>query len=153
MPTLLTVPITESAHKTLDQLVRTSGLAPEIVLEQAIDEYYQRNAALLADPRFAPYPGSGSQQPALPTIHSAIDRITKTPGVCGGRACIRGTRITVWGLVAYRKLGASDADILRAVQGLTLADLQAGLEYADANREEIDRDIRENEEGEAGPVQ
>ena len=25
--------------------------------------------------------------------------VQKTPGLCGGRACIRRTRITVWGLV------------------------------------------------------
>jgi uncharacterized protein (DUF433 family) len=26
----------------------------------------------------------------------ATDRITKTPGICGGDACVRGTRIPVW---------------------------------------------------------
>ena len=41
-------------------------------------------------------------------------RITKTLGVCGGDACIRGHRIPVWVLVGYRKLGASDAEILKA---------------------------------------
>jgi len=86
-------------------------------------------------------------------MSTLTDHITKTPNVCGGRACIRGTRITVWGLVAYRRLGLADAEILRAVQGLTLADLRAGLEYAAAHAEEIDRDIRENEEGEAGLVE
>jgi len=77
-----------------------------------------------------------------------LTTITKTPGVCGGRACIRDTRISVWGLVAYRRLGAADEEILRAVQGLTPEDLQAALEYAAANPREIDNDIRENEEGE-----
>jgi hypothetical protein len=47
----------------------------------------------------------------------------------------------------------SDADILRAVQGLTQTDLQAAWDYAKAFPEEIDRDIRENEEGEAGLVE
>ena len=28
--------------------------------------------------------------------------ISKRPNVCGGDACIRDSRITVWGLVAYR---------------------------------------------------
>ncbi len=84
---------------------------------------------------------------------TTTDRITKTPGVCGGRACIRGTRITVWGLVAYRRLGMSDAEILQAVQGLNRADLQAALHHAAANAEEIDRDVQENEEGEEGFVE
>ncbi len=149
MPTLT---ISESAHKRLNELVRMSGLDPEAILERAIDEYYRRNPALHADPRFAPPPDAGSrpQAPAPMVMPTAASRITKTPGVCGGRACIRGTRISVWGLVAYRRLGASDEVILRAVHGLTPADLQAALDYAAANPEEIDRDIRENEEGEAG---
>lgn len=84
---------------------------------------------------------------------TATDRITKTPDVCGGDACIRGTRITVWGLVNQRRLGASDAEILQAVQGLTPTDLEAAGEYAAANSEEIDRAIRENEDGEEGLVE
>ena len=31
--------------------------------------------------------------------------ISKTPGMCGGAARITGTRIPVWTLVEYRKLG------------------------------------------------
>src|SRR5713226_242655 len=76
--------------------------------------------------------------------------ISKKPDRCGGDACVRDTRITVWGLVAYRRLGMSDAEILRAVQGLTPADLEAAWEYAAAHPEEIDEAIRANEEGEEG---
>ena len=79
--------------------------------------------------------------------------ISKKPDRCGGDACIRETRIPVWVLVNYRRLGASDADILQAYPGLTPADLEAAWEYAAANREEIDRAIRENEEGEEGFVE
>jgi uncharacterized protein (DUF433 family) len=81
------------------------------------------------------------------------DRITKTPGVCGGDACIRGHRIPVWVLVGYRRLNQSDTDLLRAYPSLTPADLRAAWEYAVANPEEIDRTIRENEEGEEGLVE
>jgi len=79
--------------------------------------------------------------------------ITKKPDRCGGDACVRDTRITVWGLIAYRRLGMSDAAILESVQGLTLADLEAAWEYAERNAEEIDRAIRENEDGEEGFVE
>jgi uncharacterized protein (DUF433 family) len=79
--------------------------------------------------------------------------ISKKPDRCGGDACVRDTRITVWGLVAYRRLGLSDDQILQAVQGLTPADLEAAWEYAAANPEEVDRAIRENEEGEEGFVE
>jgi uncharacterized protein (DUF433 family) len=46
----------------------------------------------------------------------------------------------------------SDEAILAAVQGLTRADLQAAWEYAADNPEEIDRAVRQNEEGEEGFV-
>jgi uncharacterized protein (DUF433 family) len=80
-------------------------------------------------------------------------RVTKTPGACGGEACIRGHRIPVWVLVGYRRLGKSDADLRRDYPSLTPADLEAAWQYAAANRDEIDRAIRENEEGEEGLVE
>lgn len=83
----------------------------------------------------------------------ATERITKTPGVCGGDACIRGHRITVWGLVELRRQGGTDAEILQAIVGLTAADLEAAWEYAAANPAEIDEAIRENEAGEEGLVE
>ncbi|MEL6383204.1 MAG: DUF433 domain-containing protein [Cyanobacteria bacterium J06626_18] len=36
--------------------------------------------------------------------------ITKTAGVCGGEACIEGTRIPVWVLISYRQLGVQDSE-------------------------------------------
>ena len=77
---------------------------------------------------------------------AATDRIAKTPGICGGDACIRGHRIPVWVLVGYRRLGQSDADLLRNYPSLNHDDLRAAWEYAAANPEEIDRAIHENEE-------
>jgi uncharacterized protein (DUF433 family) len=74
--------------------------------------------------------------------------ITKTPGVCGGRACVAGTRVTVWGLVAYHRRGLGEDAISAAVPGLTRQQLAAALRYANENADEIDRDIRENEDGE-----
>jgi uncharacterized protein (DUF433 family) len=72
--------------------------------------------------------------------------VQKTPGVCGGDACIRNTRITVWGLVAWRKLGLSDTEIVRRVPSLTLADLHIAWDYYARNPEEIERTIQENEQ-------
>jgi uncharacterized protein (DUF433 family) len=79
--------------------------------------------------------------------------ISKKPDRCGGDACVRDTRITVWGLVAYRRLGMSDAEIVPAVQGLTSVDLEAAWEYANAHPEEIDEAIRANEKGDEGLVE
>jgi len=80
----------------------------------------------------------------MPTTAS---RITKTPGLCGGRACIQGHRIPVWVLAGYRHMGSSDADILTYYPQLTEADLTAAWEYTAAHPDEIERDTRENEEG------
>lgn len=71
--------------------------------------------------------------------------IQKTPGVCGGRACIRNTRITVWGLVNSRRLGATDDALLKSIAGLTREDLTAAWDYYRDHTAEIDANIRENE--------
>ncbi len=76
--------------------------------------------------------------------------ISKRPDIQGGDACIHGTRIPVWVLVNYRRLGASDAELLRGYPSLSSADMEAAWEYAAANSEEIAFAIKENEEGEAG---
>jgi uncharacterized protein (DUF433 family) len=72
--------------------------------------------------------------------------VSKQPDRCGGDACVRDTRITVWGLAEWRRLGLPDARILEIVQGLTPADLEAAWEYTDAHPQEIDEAIRLNAE-------
>ncbi len=79
--------------------------------------------------------------------------ISKKPDRCGGDACVRDSRIPVWVLVNYRRLGAADGEILRAYPALTSADFEAAFAYAAANRPEIDTAIRENEDGEEGFVE
>jgi uncharacterized protein (DUF433 family) len=71
--------------------------------------------------------------------------ITKTPDVCGGDACIRNTRITVWGLVEWQRLGVSDEDILRRVQGLTAADLETAWDYYRKNGPEVEQALWEEQ--------
>jgi len=78
------------------------------------------------------------------TVHKK-SWVQKTPNVCGGRACIRNTRITVWGLVNNRRLGLADAQILKNIFGLTPEDLLAAWDYYREHPAEIDEDIRENE--------
>ena len=71
--------------------------------------------------------------------------IEKTSGVCGGRACIAGTRIPVWVLVNARRLGYSDADLLDNYPLLSAQDLVNTWSYAEKFAEEIEYDIWENE--------
>ena len=78
--------------------------------------------------------------------------ISKKLDRCGGDACVGETRIPVWVLANYRRLGATDSDILRAYPSLTASDLEAAFAYAAMNGEEIDWAIRENEYVEEGFV-
>lgn len=71
--------------------------------------------------------------------------IEKTPGVVGGDARIVRTRIPVWALENYRRLGWSEAQILENYPTLRAVDLVNAWAYADAHREEVDRAILENE--------
>ena len=73
--------------------------------------------------------------------------IQKTPGVCGGRACIGKRRIPVWSVVKYRQLGATDEQLMTLFDpALTQAELDAAWRYVAAQPDEIAADIRENDE-------
>ncbi len=71
--------------------------------------------------------------------------IEKTEGVCGGKACIAGTRITVWGLVNARRIGYSEADLLENYPDLSAQDLANAWAYANVFASEIESDIKEND--------
>ena len=68
--------------------------------------------------------------------------IEKTPGVCGGSACIVRTRISVWVLEGFRRLGWNEAKLLASYPTLRAADLVHAWAYVDAHRQEIDEGIR-----------
>jgi uncharacterized protein (DUF433 family) len=70
--------------------------------------------------------------------------ITKTRGVCGGEACIAGTRIAVWLLVEAQQLGISDAQLLQDYPHITATDLANAWIYANTFPEEIAAVIQVN---------
>jgi uncharacterized protein (DUF433 family) len=85
----------------------------------------------------------------MSSIVSPTDKswVQKTPSVCGGDACIRDTRIPVWSIVRAYRHGVSAQELLtHFVTPLTAADVQAALAYYDGHAEEIDAEIRLNEE-------
>ena len=82
----------------------------------------------------------------LQTLSTGAIGIKKTPGVCGGDACVGNTRIQVWVLVGYRRLGCSDAELFKCYPHLSAADLVNAWAYADAYPDEIEQAIKENEE-------
>jgi uncharacterized protein (DUF433 family) len=70
------------------------------------------------------------------------NRITKTPGVCGGRACIAGHRVRVLDIVAWHEhQGMTPDDVVSHVPSLTLADVHAALAYYFDHMAEIQEEM------------
>lgn len=63
---------------------------------------------------------------------NAFDRITFAQNIMGGRACIRGLRITVSLVVNLVANGMSAAEILEEYPDLEAEDIQQALAYAAA---------------------
>jgi len=78
-------------------------------------------------------------------LGEAFPGIEMTPGVCGGEPRIVRTRIPVWVLEQARRLGTSESEILRIYPTLRASDLANAWAYVNSHREEIERQIRENE--------
>ncbi len=76
--------------------------------------------------------------PAFPGIESL-------PGVCGGEPCVVRTRIPVWVLVHAKRLGTSEAELLRSYPMLRAEDLVNAWAYTRLHREDIEQQILANE--------
>lgn len=61
---------------------------------------------------------------------AALARISSRPDICGGRPCIRDTRVRVSDVLDMLAAGASAADILADYDYLTREDISAALAYA-----------------------
>jgi len=77
---------------------------------------------------------------------NAFPGIDNHPGVCGGVPCIVRTRIPVWVLVQARLLATTDANLLQCYPTLRAEDLAEAWAYYQAHRDEIMRQIEDNEE-------
>ncbi len=67
-----------------------------------------------------------------------FNRITFDPNVMGGKACIRGMRVTVGTVVGLIASGYSNTDILKAYPYLEEEDIQQSLSYAAWKVQEIE---------------
>ena len=75
--------------------------------------------------------------------HPGVD---SSLAVCSADPCIVRTRIPVWMLEQARRLGTSEAELLRAYPALRAADLTNAWAYVRSHQQEIDDNIRENED-------
>jgi uncharacterized protein (DUF433 family) len=71
----------------------------------------------------------------------AIERVVRDPAVMTGRACIRGTRVTVATVLGQLAAGHSVAQVLDAYPNLQEADVRAALAYAAWRVEEFELPI------------
>jgi uncharacterized protein (DUF433 family) len=72
--------------------------------------------------------------------------IELTPGICGGRARLAGTRVPVHRIARYHQLGYSPEEMLGLLKSLSPAQIYAALAYAMANPDEIQDALREEDE-------
>jgi len=72
--------------------------------------------------------------------------IEVTLGTCGGRPRIAGHRIRVQDIVIWTEQGQSPDPIVADFPQLSLADVYAALTYYHDHRDEIDRQIRADDE-------
>ena len=74
---------------------------------------------------------------------SIEDRISRTLGVCGGKACIAGHRVRVLDVVSWHEhQGMTPDEIVSHIPSITLADVHAALAYYFDHIEEIQQEMR-----------
>jgi len=76
----------------------------------------------------------------------AYPGIESHPDVCGGDACVAGTRISVWVLEQARRHGVSESHLLAEYPTLSAQDLANAWSYVRSHRDEINEQIHRNEE-------
>jgi uncharacterized protein (DUF433 family) len=79
-------------------------------------------------------------------LGEAFPGIESLPNVSGGEPCIVRTRIPVWVLMRAKQLGTTEAELLRSYPTLRAEDLANAWAYYRGHRDEIDRQILDNEE-------
>ena len=71
----------------------------------------------------------------------AFDRVTQEPGVMGGKACVRGMRVTVGMIVGQIGAGRSIDELLADFPYLEREDIMQALRYAAWRTEEIEAEL------------
>lgn len=72
------------------------------------------------------------------SMNTLLRRISIDPQICGGKPCIKGTRIWVSLILDFLASGMSEAELIDEYPGLKHQDVLAAIAYgADAAREQI----------------
>jgi uncharacterized protein (DUF433 family) len=71
-------------------------------------------------------------------MNALLDRISIDPAVCGGKPCIKGTRIWVALVLDFLADGTSEPEVLNDYPQLTHQDILAAIAYgAEMSRERL----------------
>ena len=71
-------------------------------------------------------------------MNPLLERVTIDPRICGGKPCIKGTRIWVSLILDLLADGMTEAELLAEYPGLTHEDVLAAIAYgAEVAREQI----------------
>lgn len=82
-----------------------------------------------------------------PAVGVSKEHITKTPGVCGGKACIAGTRIRVMDIVVLHERWGYPPDMVAdQYPGIGIGDVYAALAYYHDFRGEVENEFRRERE-------
>jgi uncharacterized protein (DUF433 family) len=82
-----------------------------------------------------------------PSAETTSEMIVSTPGTCGGKPRVAGHRIRVQDIVILKeRMGMTIDEIVSSYPTMTPEKIAAALEYYQAHREEIERDLKEEEE-------
>jgi len=74
----------------------------------------------------------------LSAMNTLLERVTINPEICGGKPCIKGTRIWVSLILDFLADGMSEAELLAEYPGLVHEDVLAAIAYgAEAARERV----------------
>jgi uncharacterized protein (DUF433 family) len=67
--------------------------------------------------------------------------LTSSPGVCGGRLRIEGTRVTVLQIVTLYKRGESPEEMTLHWPHVTLAQIHAAIAYYHSHQAEVEQEL------------
>jgi uncharacterized protein (DUF433 family) len=81
----------------------------------------------------------------MATLTDTGSLISRNVGVCGGRPCIVGTRVSVLRIAVWHNMGNSPEEIARRISHLSLSQVQSALTFYFDNKAEIDQDIADDE--------
>jgi uncharacterized protein (DUF433 family) len=89
---------------------------------------------------------AGAVKMSSPTTILAIEHIVKTPGICGGKPRVAGRRMKVSEIILWHTRSGWPVEKIAEQFGLTLAQVHAALAYYYDHRDEIEQQIREEQE-------